>query len=419
MSRLHRSGAIAGAIVWLATAALHPAPAQMPVSSEFQVNAHTVGYQIEPDIGLDAEGDFVVVWTSPHDGSRRGVFGRRFTSAGTPLATEFQINSHTASQQVGGALTVSASGAFVVSWASGEQDGSSEGIFARRFSAAGKALAAEFQVNTFTTGAQQQPKLAAAADGDFVAVWEGGGSGDASGIFGRRFDSAGKAQGVEFRVNSTTVGAQSHSAIDVAPSGEFVVAWSSPDGSGYGVFAQRFTSAGAAVGSEFVVNTNVANLQSYPAVAIDGRREVVIVWTSLQNGSTTRVFARRFDSSGRPAGAELQVDVDAGGDQLQPAAALDGAGDLVIVWDSSRDAGTTGLFAQQFKGRGGAASPARQVNTYVAGAQYGGAIAAHASGDFVVVWTSALQDGSGYGVFGRRFEAGAGSRPGVAASPQR
>jgi hypothetical protein len=381
------------------------AQAQVPLGLEFQVSTYTNGYQFAPSVDLDADGDFVVVWSSPHDGSVRGVFGRRFASTGVPLAAEFQVNSRTANLQTAASVASTSAGAFVVSWTSSEQDGQGYGIFARRWSASGTALAAEFQVNSYTAGVQQRALLAADTDGDFVAVWEGEGMGDASGVFGRRFDSAGRPQGSEFRVNSVTLGAQSQAAIGMAARGDFVVAWSSPDASGYGVFARRFTSSGAAAGPEFQVNTSVADLESYPTLTLDQDGDFVIAWTSQQGGAVTRVFARRFDSSGSPSGAEFRVDVDASGDQSQPAVAFDAGGDLVIVWDSPRDAGTIGLFAQRFESPGRAVGPARQVNTYVTGTQYGAAIGAGADGDFVVVWTSAEQDGSGYGVFGRRFAA--------------
>jgi hypothetical protein len=286
------------------------------------------------------------------------------------------------------------------------QDGQGYGIFARRWSSNGTALAAEFQVNSYTAGDQQRPSLAADPDGDFVAVWEGEGAGDASGIFGRRFDSAGRAQAAEFRVSSVSIGAQSQPAIGMAARGDFVVAWTSPDASGYGVFAQRFTPSGTAVGGEVLVNTYVANSQSYPAVAMDGDGDFVIAWQSSMGGGTVmRVFARRFTASGTPVGAELEVDAAAIGDQLRPAAAVDLLGNLVLVWDSPIDSGTIGVAARRFQSPPGPPAAMFRVNSYVTDVQYGAVVAADDDGDFVVVWISAQQDGSGYGVFGRRYDA--------------
>ena len=82
-----------------------------------------------------------------------GVFARRFSSAGAALASEFQVNTYTtdeSEQPRRWRRTPTAT-----SSSPGEQlgqDGSAIGIFARRYTSAGVALASEFQVNTYTTG---------------------------------------------------------------------------------------------------------------------------------------------------------------------------------------------------------------------------------------------------------------------------
>jgi hypothetical protein len=50
-----------------------------------------------------------------------------------------------------------------------------------------------------------------------------------------------------------------------------------------------------------------------------------------------------------------------------------------------------------------AIGPEFRVNSYTTGTQYRPSVAASADGRFVVTWHSYLQDGSGAGVFGRRF----------------
>jgi len=54
--------------------------------------------------------------------------------------------------------------------------------------------------------------------------------------------------------------------------GDFVVVWQSlsQDGSGYGVFGQRYASSGAPSGLEFRVNSYTTDHQRNPAVAVDG-----------------------------------------------------------------------------------------------------------------------------------------------------
>ena len=72
---------------------------------------------------------------------------------------EFQVNSYTTDFQMNAVVAFDPDGEFTVVWASYGQDGSNNGIFARRFNAAGAALASEFQVNSYSTGDQRYPDL--------------------------------------------------------------------------------------------------------------------------------------------------------------------------------------------------------------------------------------------------------------------
>jgi hypothetical protein len=187
-----------------------------------------------------------VVWDSVgQDGSGDGIFGRRFTSAGAAAGAEFQVNTYTTNDQFAAAVAADAEGDFVVVWHSEDQDGSDRGIFGLRFTSAGAAVGTEFQVNTYTTYEQGAPRVAADADGDFVVVWQGHLGYGYFDVFGQRFTSAGAAVGAEFQVNTYTTSDQYLPEVAAAGDGGFVVVWMTiaahdQDGSGSGVFGQRY-----------------------------------------------------------------------------------------------------------------------------------------------------------------------------------
>ncbi len=216
-----------------------------PLTSEIQVNTYTMGSQNAPAVATDADGDFIVAWNSVHDGSSRGIFGRVFSSAGIALASEFQVNTYTLFDQQGPAVAAGADGGFVVVWRSQGQIGlpNQYDLLARRISDSGAPLATEFQVNIYgsTLISPSSPSVAATADGDFVIAWHVFGDGSDYGIFARRFSSAGAPLTGEFQVNRYTVGHQLAASVAASAAGDFVIAWSSStqDGSFYGVFAQR------------------------------------------------------------------------------------------------------------------------------------------------------------------------------------
>ena len=381
----------------------------VPRGTEFQVNTYTTGPQSISSVASDAAGNFVVVWSSlGQDGSYWGVFGQRFDRTGVPAGPEFQVNTYTWLPQGDPSVAMDSAGNFVVVWGSSGQDGSGSGVFGQRFDETGTPLSSEFQVNTHTPYDQGAPSVASDPNGDFVVVWSSyAQDGSGTGLFGRRFDSAGTPSGAEFSVNTYTTGNQSSPAVALDAAGNFVVVWTSvgQDGSGTGIFGQRFDSTGTPAGAEFQVNTHTTSYQENPSVASDADGKIVVVWDSYgQDGSGEGVFGQRFDNAGVPAGAEFRVNTNTGGYQSDPSITSDAAGNFVVVWQSDgRDGSADGVFGQRFDDTGTPLGPEFQVNTYTTNYQLWASVASDAEGNFVVTWNSLGQDGSDWGVFGQRF----------------
>ncbi len=322
-----------------------------PVGSEFQVNSRTQDRQQRASVAVDGEGDFVVAWDGPGDGDVETVLARRFNSAGIGQAIEFQVNSHTAYSQHYPVVAVDSGGDFVVAWQSAGQDGGAYGIFARRFNAAGIAQAVEFQVNSQTLNNQNYPAIASDADGDFVIVWEGVNLQTfTSSIFARRFDSSGVPQAAEFLVNVTTEHFTRYPAVAMDDAGDFVVVWQNY--TFLGIVGRRFDSAGTGQGLDFQVSS-ATQLRHHPAIDLDADGDFVVAWyTYDQDGSESGVFARRFSSAGVALANEFQVNSYATGDQFQPAVVVGPDGDFSIVWSGyGLDGSSLGIIARRFNGR--------------------------------------------------------------------
>jgi hypothetical protein len=222
-----------------------------PLGPEFQVNTYTTHFQIYPSVAGGAGGSLIVVWYSAfQDGSVFGITGRRYDNTGAPLGPEFVVNTYTTGGQINPVVASDAAGNFVVSWMSDAQDGNGWGIFAQRFSSTGAPLGPEFRINTSTTGSQIVPSVAADAAGNFVVVWSHRGDGAYSyGIFGQRYFPTGAPSGPEFRVNTYTTGHQIHPSVAANPAGGLpraTASWSGPaattrtaPGTGYSASASR------------------------------------------------------------------------------------------------------------------------------------------------------------------------------------
>ena len=224
--------------------------AGVPQGGEVQVNTFTAGHQLYADVAMDDSGDYAVTWSSAdEDGDSYGVMARRYNSAGAAQGAAFQVNSHVTSIQGFSAIAMDADGDFVVAWTSYGQDGPDTGVFARRYDAAGNPQGGEFQVNSYTTDKQRFAFVAMDADGDFVVTWRGyGQDGSEEGVFAQAFNAAGQPKGVELQVNVFTDGEQEDGAVAMDPDGNFVVAWESygQDASYEGIFLRRYAASGPA-----------------------------------------------------------------------------------------------------------------------------------------------------------------------------
>ena len=326
-----------------------------------------------------------------------------------PLGEDFQVNNTTTSYQAAAALAVNPSGEFVIVWVDySGQDGDDTGVFSRRFDSAGQALDTELLVNTYTTGAQRLPAVAVESDGDFLVAWMGSAASGPLGVFGQRFDSAGVRLGASFEINSHPNGLQGYPSADAAEGGGFVVVWESSDqdGSARGIFLQRFDSAGTAAGGELQVNTTTISDQRDSEVATLASGDYVVVWTDYggADGDGQGVFGQRLDSAGQFLGGEFQVNTTILGYQRFPEVAAVGDG-FVVAWaDEYIDGSLSGIVAQRFDAAGDPAGDEILVNTTTALGQTNPSVAGFDGGDFVVAWRSPFQDGDSFGLFGQRFD---------------
>lgn len=264
----------------------------------------------------------------------------------------------------------------------------------------------QVHVNTFSGEQQAMPVVAMDQAGDHVVVWQSNGQNvGVFDIFAQRYDAAGVPQGAEFKVSEAPVFARIVPAVAMDQAGNFVVAWESRDQDSTdpnvpargGIYARRFSAAGAALGGEFRVNTTVFSEQEIPSIAMDPAGDFVVTWESVfQDGSGYGIFAQRYNAAGATQGGEFQVNTTTQGDQLNPTAAMDAAGDFVIAWQTTPDtpaavASHFDILAQTYGASGVASGGEFQVNAANPNPQVHPAVALNASGSLVVAWEGFLQ----------------------------
>jgi hypothetical protein len=234
---------------------------------------------------MDNAGNFAVTWSGNGAGDDAGVFARLFGPAGAPLTGEVLLNTTTAGTQSFPAIDRDGDGEFIVAW-SGNGAGDAAGVFARRVSAAGVPIAGEFRVNATTTATQQRPSVAFDPDGEYVVTWSGFGSSDTSGVYGREFWSDDYPKAGEFSVNTTTPLIQINTSVAATGDNEYAVTWSGPgDGDADGVFGRLFANVSPAVftsgGSAAYVEDGAPSVIDWSLIVTDA--------DSMIAGATARI----------------------------------------------------------------------------------------------------------------------------------
>lgn len=296
-------------------------------------------------------------------------------------------------------IAMDADGDFVVTYQS-TYNGVDE-IFAQRFDANGVKQGGPIEVNDFNDpGEDSHATVAIDANGDFVVTWTRIGA-SSSEIQARRFDAVGAAQGDEFLVFSTATSNVVYSSVAMDDSGDFVIAWSStgdnPDNTPgsptflSSVAAQRYDAAGVSQGGIISISTAGSSDFERPAVAMDADGDFVVTWADYDTVGANTVFAQRYSALGVAAGATINVNTTPGNSGTgQTSVAMDATGDFVVTWSSyaTSSPGDDDVFARRFSATGTPQGNDFRVNTTTPVNQRYASVTMGPTGNFVVTWTS-------------------------------
>jgi hypothetical protein len=110
-------------------------------------------------------------------------------------------------------------------------------------------------------------------------------------------------------------------------------------------------------------------------------------------------------------GGEFRVNAYTPSLQRRPAVAADASGSFVVTWEGRgpQDASSYGVFGQRFDSSGAAVGADFRVNSFTTSYQSGTTVAYSTNGEFVVAWHS-LGIASGYEVMAQRFDASGAPR---------
>ena len=254
-------------------------------SGFFYVNTNYAGNQKEPDVAMDANGNFVVVWADDSDGN-----------------TTYEI-------------------------------------LMRRFDKTGKALSDVTKVNTVADGQQVKPKIAMADDGKFVVVWQDSSAGYDQ-VFMRGFNANGSERFAQKVAAGGSTGTYRNPDIAMSSTGDFVIAWEddSDGNKSIQLYARLFTSDGTLItignSDHVVVNKEKDRDQLKPAVAMNSKGDYAIAWLDERTTKGKFItYVRGFKAGTMTEFIAEKALPPAGYQSDNPDIVMDDQGNLVVTWE--------------------------------------------------------------------------------------
>ncbi|WP_298966916.1 calcium-binding protein [uncultured Methylobacterium sp.] len=250
-------------------------------------------------------------------------------------------------------------------------------------------VSAAARVNTITAGGQLDPAVATLSDGSYVVTWRSDGrNGSAAGFFAQRYDAAGAKLGGETRIAAANQGSGSAPVVAALKSGGYVATWAGPgqDGSSTDIYAQRYDAAGNPLGTQARVGPALSSETFQPAVTdlLDGG--YVVTWTN----DAADAVAQRYRQDGSAAGAPVLVSTNSAG--YTPAVAKLATGGYAIVWQDGYLGSSLDLFARSYDAAGNPVGNQVNVNTTDVVVEGKPRIVGLSDGGYVVLWESQRDD---------------------------
>ena len=289
-----------------------------------------------PDIAMNARGDYIVLWQDEIDGARN-IYGKAFDREGKILEEEFLISSAPAGRKIGypeGDL--GDRGHFAVVWQEYDPDGEISLVKQRRGNLYARTISDEEPVHPDFDGYQGRPEAAVNNQGETVIVWEAVEK-NRHEIFARGYGpNAFDAQLLE---GASTADLRKPK-IAMNNKGFFIVVWDNREERN-SRFDTKIAAGSFGPGGVAIQNIKVMNHRQeavHPEIDSDEQDHFIISWQDDRGRNRYyQIKAAVYNTYGASISGDQTVNTDRTGQQKHPNIALGEKGYYYIVWQDDKD----------------------------------------------------------------------------------
>ncbi len=311
---------------------------------QFTVNNVTSGQQRKPDIGMDKNGNFVVVWEDDYesDGTYQ-IYMRGFDNTGNQRIKTTTVNSVAKGQQFVPAIAVAPDGHFVVAWEDYSNGADNPQIYIRGFNADGTELFHDKNTMDTVSGTRREPDIAMAPDGSFVVTWTDDTDGNGlTQIYAKAFNADGSMRLKHFTVNENDAGNQLAPSIGMNSNGDFYIAYDNVESkSVHNIRVRGFDKNKNIIFNDTIVSNN-DKLDSTPSpeICLADDRKASIVWKALSTTTDDLEYGdihfATIDKDGKLSSIKT-VNHNVAGIQESPNIACTKSGHSIVVFSDDSD----------------------------------------------------------------------------------
>jgi hypothetical protein len=310
--------------------------------------------QTTPSLVRDGSGGAIVTWNDYRYGPTSGwdIYAQRIDSSGNALWTSggVVVSSASAGQAYPEIIDDNNGGA-IIAWE--DNRASSQEIYAQRLDSDGNPQwTADGALVSTASGIKDRQRMVSDGAGGAIIAWE-----NDNDIYAQRLNSSGSPQWTAAGV--AVCNADSFQTnVSLAPlSGGAVITWQDTR-SGYGIYAQRLDSNGAAqwTANGLAVATGTNELFN-PIVRSDYYNRVIIAWEDRRSGTGFSIYAQRLDANGNALWASTGVAATTSNkvdSTYWPQFRIEGGGNgAVIAWTDFRSGeSNANIYTQKIQSNG-------------------------------------------------------------------
>ena len=240
-----------------------------------------------PKVAIDPSGNAVTVWTQL-DGLAFDIWSNRYTPSGQWGGAD-RIESNDFGEARQPDVGTDAEGNAVAVWS--QSDGVTFDIWASRFASGSGSWSAPVRIEGEDEGDAANPDVAVASDGIAVAVWTQSDS-DREHIWANRYTPA-DGWGVAVQIESAEAGPSGPPRVAIDPSGFAVAVWQRIEGAGDSIWANQLSPKGVWGPAQRADRSDGVDLGN-PRVAMDAGGNAVAVWAA-SGGAGTGIWSSRME----------------------------------------------------------------------------------------------------------------------------